>query len=58
MNTDKNDLSLQVGLNVMKCWELIGLGKHFIIETKKHFHVASLLPCWRAKTIHFLSSGK
>ena len=24
----------------------------------EHFHVMSLLPCWRAKTIHFLSPGK
>ena len=24
----------------------------------EHFHVTSLSPCWRAKTIHFLSSGK
>ena len=28
---------------------------YFDIE---HFHVTLLLPCWRAKTIHFLSPGK
>ena len=24
----------------------------------EHFHVTSLPPCWRAKTIHVLSPGK
>ena len=30
------------------------ISKHAI----EHFHVTSLPPCWRAKTIHFLSPGK